>query len=261
MKQIDFYGDKLDVVIMEDGKPGIVARRLVENLGLSWGSQSEKLADVHFKCSVIGTVGEDGKTREMLILPVQRLNAYLYRINPNKVREDLQEKIRLYQDECADVLYNYWAKGYVVNPRTSTDDNMRSFFQKSGGLAVDFLQNMLDQTAETPVHNELMGKVIGHILKESLRAEDIDLSANVITVEGRPRFLSRTEMIVISVLELEIGAWIHRNKALPQSEDEVMDMARDVGILAMNNITDARFTIRSYTERFDKPLSCFLEKL
>jgi hypothetical protein len=261
MKQIDFYGDKLDVVDMEDGKPGIVARRLVENLGLSWGSQAERLKDPHFMCTVIGTHDTSGREQEMLVIPMRRVNSYLARINPNKVREDLQEKIRLYQDECADVLYNYWAKGYAVNPRTSTDDNMRSFFQKSGGLAVDFLQNMLDQTAETPVHNELMGKVIGHILKESLRAEDIDLTANIITVEGRPRFLSRTEMIVISVLELEIGAWIHRNKALPQSEEGVMDMARDVGILAMNNITDARFTIRSYTERFDKPLSCFLEKL
>lgn len=260
MRQIDFYGDKLDVVDMEDGKPGIAARRLVENLGLSWGNQSEKLKDPHYRCSVIRTPSQGG-AQETIVIPLNRINAYLYSINHNKVREDLQEKIRLYQDECADVLYNYWAKGYAVNPRTSTDDNMRSFFQKSGGLAVDFLQNMLDQTAETPVHNELMGKVIGHILKESLRAEDIDLTANIITVEGRPRFLSRTEMIVISVLELEIGAWIHRNKALPQSEDEVMDMARDVGILAMNNITDARFTIRSYTERFDKPLSCFLEKL
>lgn len=260
MRQIDFYGDKLDVVDMEDGKPGIAARRLVENLGLSWGNQSEKLKDPHYRCSVIRTPSQGG-AQETIVIPLNRINAYLYSINHNKVREDLQEKIRLYQDECADVLYNYWAKGYAVNPRTSTDDNMRSFFQKSGGLAVDFLQNMLDQTAETPVHNELMGRVIGHILKESLRAEDIDLTANVITVEGRPRFLSRTEMIVISVLELEIGAWIHRNKALPQSEEGVMDMARDVGILAMNNITDARFTIRSYTERFDKPLSCFLEKL
>ena len=261
MKQIDFYGDKLDVVDMEDGKPGIVVRRLVENLGLDWGNQTRKLENPLFNCCVNATVGADGKSREMLILPVSRVSAYLFSINENRVREDLREKLALYQIECADVLYSYWSKGYAVNPRTSTDDNMRSFFQKSGGLAVDFLQNMLDQTAETPVHNELMGKVIGHILKESLRAEDIDLTANIITVEGRPRFLSRTEMIVISVLELEIGAWIHRNKALPQSEEGVMDMARDVGILAMNNITDARFTIRSYTERFDKPLSCFLEKL
>jgi P22_AR N-terminal domain. len=261
MKQIEFYGDKLDVVDMEDGKPGIVARRLVENLGLSWSSQSEKLADPHFKCSVIGTVGEDGRNREMLVLPVQRLNAYLYGINANKVRGDLQEKIRLYQDECADVLYNYWAKGYAVNPRVSIEDNMMSFYHTSGELASDFLQNMLDHTAETKAQNEIISRVIGHILTEALRADALDLHKNILVREGKERYLNRTEMAVISVLELEIGAWIGRNRKLPQSELEVMNMVKDVSMLADNMVTDARFILRSYTERFDKPLSCFLEKL
>lgn len=261
MKQIDFYGDKLDVVDMEDGKLGISARRLVENLGLSWGSQSEKLADPHFKCSVIGTVGNDGRNREMLILPLQRLNAYLYGINSNKVREDLKERIRLYQDECADVLYNYWAKGYAVNPRVSIEDNMMSFYHTSGELATDFLQNMLDHTADTKAQSDIISRVIGHILTEALRADDLDLHKNTLVREGKERYLNRTEMAVISVLELEIGAWIGRNRKLPQSELEVMDMVKEVSMLADNLVTDARFILRSYTERFDKPLSCFLAKV
>lgn len=261
MKQIDFYGDKLDVVEMEDGKPGILARRLVENLGLDWTNQSRKLENPLFNCSVNAAVASDGKKREMIALPISRVSAYLFSININRVREDLREKLEKYQIECADVLYSYWAKGYAVNPRTSTDDNMRSFHQKSGELAIDFLQNMLDQTAETPAQNEIMGRVIAHILKESLRAEDVDLASNIVIEEGKPRFLNRVEMTAISVLELEVGAWIHRNKALPQSEGEVMDMIRDVSISAMNTVTDARFVLRSYAERFDKPLSCFLNTL
>lgn len=261
MKQIDFYGDKLDVVNMEDGKPGIVARRLVENLGLSWGSQAEKLKDPHFMCTVIGTHDSSGREQEMLVIPMRRVNSYLARINPNKVREDLQEKIRLYQDECADVLYNYWAKGYAVNPRVSIEENMRSFYHTSGELATDFLQNMLDHTAETPAQNEIIGRVIGHILAEALRAESLDLHKNLITQEGKQRYLNRTEMTVISALELEIGAWIGRNRKLPQSEMELMDMVKEVSLLADNAVVDARFIIRSYTERFDKPLSCFLEKV
>ena len=43
MKQIDFYGDKLDVVELDDGSAGVVARRLVDNLGLDWGNQTRKL--------------------------------------------------------------------------------------------------------------------------------------------------------------------------------------------------------------------------
>lgn len=261
MKQIDFYGDKLDVVDMEDGKPGIVARRLVDNLGLDWGNQTRKLENPLFNCCVNATVGADGKSREMLILPISRVSAYLFSINVNRVREDLREKLERYQIECADVLYSYWAKGYAVNPRTSIEDNMMSFYHTSGEISADFLQNMLDHTAETPAQNEIIGRVIGHILMEALRAEDLDLQKNILTREGKTRYLTRTEMTVISVLELEIGAWIGRNRKLPQSEKEVMDMAKDISLLADNLITDAKFTIRSYTERFDKPLSCFLEKL
>ena len=261
MKQIDFYGDKLDVVELDDGSAGVVARRLVDNLGLSWGNQSEKLKDPHFMCSVIRTHDTSGRGQEMLVIPAKRIPAFLYSINSNKVREDLQERIRLYQDECADVLYNYWAKGYAVNPRTSIEDNMMSFYHTSGEISADFLQNMLDHTAETPAQNEIIGRVIGHILTEALRAEDLDLHKKILTREGQRRYLTRTEMTVISVLELEIGAWIGRNRKLPQSEKEVMDMAKDISLLADSLITDAKFTIRSYTERFDKPLSCFLEKL
>lgn len=260
MKQIDFYGDKLDVVDMEDGKPGVVARRLVENLGLSWARQAEKLADPHFRCAHM-RIPSAGGTQETLILPIKRINAYLYSINPSKVREDLQEKIRLYQDECADVLYNYWAKGYAVNPRVSIEDNMMSFYHTSGELATDFLQNMLDHTADTKAQSDIISRVIGHILTEALRADDLDLHKNILVREGKERYLNRTEMAVISVLELEIGAWIGRNRKLPQSELEVMDMVKEVSMLADNLVTDARFILRSYTERFDKPLSCFLAKV
>jgi len=261
MKQIDFYGDKLDVVDMEDGKPGIAARRLVENLGLSWSTQLQKLDDPMYGCVHMNTTGSDSKTYEMLVLPVRSLPAYLFSINPKKVREDLQEKLALYRLECVDVLYSYWAKGYAVNPRVSIEDNMMSFYHTSGELATDFLQNMLDHTADTKAQSDIISRVIGHILTEALRADDLDLHKNTMIREGKERYLNRTEMAVISVLELEIGAWIGRNRKLPQSELEVMDMVKEVSMLADNLVTDARFILRSYTERFDKPLSCFLAKV
>jgi len=261
MKQIDFYGDKLDVVDMEDGKPGVAMRRLVENLGLDWKTQHRKLEDPIYSCGHMTTHDSSGREQEMLVMPVKSIPAYLFSINPKKVREDLQEKLALYRLECVDVLYNYWAKGYAVNPRVSIEDNMMSFYHTSGELAADFMQNMLDHTAETPAQNEIIGRIIGHILTEALRAEDLDLQKNILTREGKTRYLTRTEMAVISVLELEIGAWIGRNRKLPQSEMEVMGMVKDVSLLADNLVSDARFILRSYTERFDKPLSCFLAKV
>lgn len=261
MKQIDFYGDKLDVVDMEDGKPGVVMRRLVENLGLDWTGQSKKLDDPIYMCRHMSTHDTSGREQEMVVMPVKSIPAYLFSINPNKVREDLREKLARYRLECVDVLYNYWAKGYAVNPRVSIEDNMMSFYHTSGELATDFLQNMLDHTADTKAQSDIISRVIGHILTEALRADDLDLHKNTLVREGKERYLNRTEMAVISVLELEIGAWIGRNRKLPQSELEVMDMVKEVSMLADNLVTDARFILRSYTERFDKPLSCFLAKV
>lgn len=261
MKQVNFYGDKLDVVMMEDGKPGVAARRLVENLGLSWGNQTEKLKDPHFMCSVIRTHDTANREQEMLILPVKRLNAYLYSINPNKVREDLQKRIRLYQDECADVLYNYWAKGYAVNPRVSPEDTLIGFYESTGEVGVHFLENMLGQMAETPVHNEIIGRIIAHIIQEAMRAEDIDLPTNRIKQDGKWRLLSRMEIMAVMTLELEAGAWIGRGKKLPQTEEEVIQMAKDIGRLAYNSSRDASFILHLYSERFETPLRCFMQTL
>lgn len=91
MKTIEFYGDILELVDM-NGQPCVTARRLVENLGLSWGRQAEKLTDPMFACTRMCTQDSSGREQDMLVLPVKSLPAYLFSINPKKVREDLQEK-------------------------------------------------------------------------------------------------------------------------------------------------------------------------
>lgn len=50
-------------------------RRIVENLGLNWGSQRDKLtaSGEKFRCTDIGTTGTDGKTYQMLAMPVRKL--------------------------------------------------------------------------------------------------------------------------------------------------------------------------------------------
>ncbi len=47
-------------------------------------------------------------------MPVRKLPAFFTSINPNKVRPELRDRIRLYQDECDDALWNYWTKGQAT---------------------------------------------------------------------------------------------------------------------------------------------------
>lgn len=114
---VQFHNDTI-FCLEHNGEPYTPVRPIVENLGLSWGNQSEKLQEAeHFNCCHIRTVAADCKEREMLCLPVRKLAAFLYTINPNKVRADLKEKLIQYQNECDDVLWQYWTKGRAVSSK------------------------------------------------------------------------------------------------------------------------------------------------
>ena len=61
------------------------------------------------------TTGSDGKQYEMLCIPLNRLQGWLFTVNPNKVRADIKDKVVKYQDECFQVLHDYWTKGAAIN--------------------------------------------------------------------------------------------------------------------------------------------------
>ncbi len=70
---VPFYNDTL-VLADENGTPFVAMRPIVENMGLSWGSQHTKLIEkFESVISIIGTTGADGKRYEMVCLPLRKL--------------------------------------------------------------------------------------------------------------------------------------------------------------------------------------------
>lgn len=84
----------------------VAMRPIVEALGLNWSTQARKLKKSHIKhgCSHMTTPTKNG-IQEMLFIPLRKLNGWLFSINPEKVREDLREKVIRYQEECFEVLF------------------------------------------------------------------------------------------------------------------------------------------------------------
>ena len=80
----------------------VFLKPIVDTLGLSWGAQTRKLKKQNKKFNLcpVATVGKDGKKRNMLCIPVNKINGWLFSINPEKVREDLKETLEFYQEEC-----------------------------------------------------------------------------------------------------------------------------------------------------------------
>lgn len=108
---VPFYEDVL-VLVGKDNEPVVAMKPIVENMGLDWKGQHVKLtAKYASTMEIISIVAEDGKNREMTCLPLRKLPAWLYSINPNKVKPELRDKITRYQNECDDVLWNYWTQG------------------------------------------------------------------------------------------------------------------------------------------------------
>lgn len=108
---VPFYEDTV-VLVGHGNEPFVAMKPVVENMGLAWAAQTVKINDKFASTvSIIETVGEDGKMRGMLCLPLRKLPAWLYSISPNKVTPELRDKIIRYQNECDDALWDYWTKG------------------------------------------------------------------------------------------------------------------------------------------------------
>ena len=108
---VTIHGDTI-FCLTYGNQPYTPAKPIVENLGLGWASQSQKLNSnkARWGVTIIVIPSESGE-QQMLCLPVRKLPAYLSSINPKKVRPELRAKIELYQAESDDALWNYWMNG------------------------------------------------------------------------------------------------------------------------------------------------------
>jgi ribosomal protein L7/L12 len=88
----------------------VAMKPLVEAIGLSWKSQMIKIkSDTRLTLRNI-EYKTDGGVQEMISMLLDHLPAYLYSINPKKVRVDLQEKVLSFQFETFGVINSYWKK-------------------------------------------------------------------------------------------------------------------------------------------------------
>lgn len=115
---VPFHGAEL-YVVNHNGEPYTPMKPIVEGMGMDWASQFTKIKQ-RFKTSIVKITMQlpgDEQRREIICLALRKLAGWLQTISPNKVRPEIRDKVIQYQEECDDVLYEYWTKGHVVNPR------------------------------------------------------------------------------------------------------------------------------------------------
>ena len=70
------------------------------------------------------TIPTKGGLQTMICLLLRKLPAWLYSIQSGKVKPELRDTVIKYQEECDDVLWDYWTKGKAVNPRTTKQERV-----------------------------------------------------------------------------------------------------------------------------------------
>ncbi len=121
---VPFYGSEL-FVVNHNGEPYTPMKPIVEGMGMDWKSQFIKIKQRFSKGMVEITIPTIGGAQKMICLALRKLAAWLNTISPNKVRPEIRDRVIRYQEECDDVLYEYWTKGEAINPRkaeTTADD-------------------------------------------------------------------------------------------------------------------------------------------
>ena len=112
IQTINFNNQQL-LTVEKDGVKYVAVKPICDSLGLDWASQFTKIKSnevLETTIVFITTVAEDGKNREMICLPIDMINGWLFTINPNRVSEEIKPLVIYYQKECYKVLFEFWNK-------------------------------------------------------------------------------------------------------------------------------------------------------
>jgi hypothetical protein len=132
-KVVQFYGDELVAVRVEDGTIFVPVRRLCENLGVAWTPQWQRIQRNEVLAeavkSIIVTITDSRPRRgpkqaEMVCLPLKFIPGWLFGIQASRVREELRPKLIHYQRECFDALWEAFKTDIlpVVEPSQAPGD-------------------------------------------------------------------------------------------------------------------------------------------
>jgi hypothetical protein len=118
-----FYEDEITAVVVDEHSHREVyvpLRPICELIGVDWSAQSRRvrrdpvLDEVSQSVAVtttdIPTDSRRPRTSEMICLPLDFLNGWMFGINANRVNEDVRDRLIQYQRECYRVLANHFRR-------------------------------------------------------------------------------------------------------------------------------------------------------
>ncbi|MGO3056987.1 MAG: phage antirepressor N-terminal domain-containing protein [Halomonas sp.] len=202
---INFHGTVIPTFNVK-GVIRVAMKTICQSIGLDWRSQRQRIMrhPVLSKGVVIITTPSKGGAQRSLTLPLSKLNGWLFGVDATRVKPEIREKLVEYQEECFDVLSDYWQKGVAENSRfTSIDD------RKPLNRAVRTLANLRSAQGESADYAGMWKLVNGYLGLAHIE-------------DANPAQLDRAMMFVQDSIERETSKIIEGDylarQALPEPE-------------------------------------------
>lgn len=118
-RTVDFYGDQMLAVRVDDENVYVPIRPMCDLLGVSWSGQRERInrdavLSQEARFVRVTRTNSKGGNPNMLALPLPMVHGWLFGINANRVKEELRDKLVLYQRECYAVLSEVFLENKVT---------------------------------------------------------------------------------------------------------------------------------------------------
>ena len=118
---ISFNNQSL-ITVEQNGNHYVAMKPICENIGIQWESQYNRIRRDDVLNSVIfimNMTGSDSKNYQMICLPIEYLNGWLFGIDINRCNPEIRDTLIKYKKECYQALHDYWFKGKAertINP-------------------------------------------------------------------------------------------------------------------------------------------------
>lgn len=206
-RDIDFYGDELKVYILE-GEAYVPLRPICDYLGVSWSGQNERIKrDTVLSETVrfvrVTRTNTAGGRPELLCLPLEYLNGWLFGINASRVREELKERLIRYQKDCYRVLAQAF-QGTAVSSPTSALSQIRDMALAIANMAEQ--QMLLEgRVTTTEARLDRAAVVVGDLSKRLGRLENRLSPGSYITDEQAAEVSQRIKALAGLLQEQQPG--------------------------------------------------------
>lgn len=105
-------GVEISAEVSANGQVYIPVKPICQAIGVQFEAQYHRISRHYILSSTMSTVdivAADGKTREMICLPLEYVYGWLFTIDANQVIEDRRETVAKYQRECYEILYRHFS--------------------------------------------------------------------------------------------------------------------------------------------------------